>query len=274
MTLDPRNARIGTLALHAGQVPDPTTGSRAMPSIRPRATSSKTPNTPRTCRLTRTRWIYTRLMNPTTDVFEQRMAALDGGVGHWALASGMKRDRRLAVHLVHAGGIFVSAAALYGGTITLFGQTFKRLGIDVSFVDATDPKEIAAAVRPNTRGCSSSRWPTRRTTCSTIERSRRCPCSRIAAGVRQHGAHSDAVSPVRPRDRHRRLQRDEVHRGHGTSIGGVIVDSGRFDWPSSRRGGRNPCAPTPRIMARCSTRPWGVVNHDLPHALAADLGEC
>ena len=114
-------------------------------------------------------WIYTRLMNPTTDVFEQRMAALDGGVGGLALASGMRRSPSL-FNLVHAGGHVVSAAALSGGTITLFSQTFKRLGIEVTFVDATDPRQIAAADSPPTRGRSTSkRWPIRRTTCSTIE---------------------------------------------------------------------------------------------------------
>jgi len=95
-------------------------------------------------------WIYTRLMNPTTDVFEQRLAALDGASAAWRFqrAAGHRRGH---VQSGPCRNALVSAAALYGGTITLFSQTFKRLGIDVTFVDATKPDAIAAAIRPNTR---------------------------------------------------------------------------------------------------------------------------
>ena len=143
---------LGTLGLHAGQVPDPTTGSRAMPIHQTTSyTFKSTEHAANLFALKEMGWIYTRLMNPTTDVLEQRLAAMEGGIGGLALASGQHAISVALWNLVHAGGHIVSAAALYGGTITLFGQTFKRLGIDVTFVDATDPKNIAAAIQPNTR---------------------------------------------------------------------------------------------------------------------------
>ena len=153
MSTEPTTPRgLGTLALHAGQQPDPTTGSRAMPIHQTTSYVFKsTEHAANLFALKEMGWIYTRLMNPTTDVFEQRMAALDGGIGALALSSGQQAIAVALFNLVHAGGHVVSAAALYGGTITLLGQTFKRLGIDVTFVDATDPQNIAAAVRPNTR---------------------------------------------------------------------------------------------------------------------------
>src|ERR1017187_4021759 len=129
MSISSKN--LSTLALHAGQVPDPTTGARAVPIYQTTSYVFKsTEHAANLFGLKELGWIYTRLMNPTTDVFEQRMAALDGGVGALALSSGMQAIAVSLFNLVHAGGHVVSAAALYGGTLTLFGQTFKRLGID------------------------------------------------------------------------------------------------------------------------------------------------
>src|SRR5512136_1714562 len=140
---------LGTLALHAGQVPDPATGSRAMPIHQTTSYVFKsTEHAANLFALKELGWIYTRLMNPTTDVFEQRMAALDGGIGALALSSGQQAITVALLNLAHAGSHIVAAAALYGGTITLLGQTFKRLGISVTFVDATHPDDIARAIRP------------------------------------------------------------------------------------------------------------------------------
>ena len=186
-------------------------------------------------------WIYTRLMNPTTDVFEQRMAALDGGIGALALSSGQQAIAVALFNLVHAGGHIVSAAALYGGTITLFGQTFKRLGIDVTFVDATDPKNIAAAIRPEHPGGVHrvAGQPEERRAGLPGDR-RRGPRARPAGGLRQHGADAGAVPAVRPRHRHRRLQRHEVHRRarHEHRRGDRRQRQVRLD-DASRRSGRS-----------------------------------
>lgn len=233
MSLDSQKTPgLGTLALHAGQTPDPTTGSRAMPIHQTTSYVFKsTEHAANLFALKELGWIYTRLMNPTTDVFEQRMAALDGGVGALALASGMNAIATALFNLVHAGGHIVSAAALYGGTITLLGQTFKRLGIDVTFVDATDPKNIAAAIRPNTRAVYIE---------SLANPKNDVLDYRAIADV----AHSSGLPLVcdntvltpalfRPFDHGIDIAVYSATKfigGHGTSIGGVIVDSGRFDW--------------------------------------------
>ena len=176
-------------------------------------------------------WIYTRLMNPTTDVFEQRMAALDGGIGALALSSGQQAIAVALFNLAHAGGHIVSAAALYGGTITLLGQTFKRLGIDVTFVDATDPQNIATAVRPNTRAVYIESVANPKNDVLDFQA--------IADVAHQHGlpvvCDNTVLTPIllRPFDYGIDISVYSATKfigGHGTSIGGVIVDSGRFDW--------------------------------------------
>ena len=158
-------------------------------------------------------WIYTRLMNPTTDVFEQRMAALDGGVGALALSSGQQAISVALFNLAHSGEHVVSAAALYGGTITLFGQTFKRLGIDVTFVDATDPRNIAAAIRPNTRAVYVESVANPKNDVLDYRAIADTAHARgLPRGLRQHGSDARAVSSLRPRHRHCGLQCHEVHR--------------------------------------------------------------
>ena len=223
---------LGTLALHAGQVPDPTTGSRAMPIHQTTSYVFKsTEHAANLFALKELGWIYTRLMNPTTDVFEQRMAALDGGIGALALSSGQQAITVALFNLVHAGGHVVSAAALYGGTITLFGQTFKRLGIDVTFVDATDPQNIVDAIRPNTRAVYIESVANPKNDVLDYRA--------IADAAHARGlpviCDNTVLTPVlfRPFDHGIDIAVYSATKfigGHGTSIGGVIVDSGRFDW--------------------------------------------
>jgi O-acetylhomoserine (thiol)-lyase len=233
MNLDePKTPALGTLALHAGQLPDPTTGSRAMPIHQTTSYVFKsTEHAANLFALKELGWIYTRLMNPTTDVFEQRMAALDGGVGGLALASGMSAISTALFNLVHAGGHIVSAAALYGGTITLFSQTFKRLGIDVTFVDATDPQLIDDAIRGNTRAVFIESLANPKNDVLDYQA--------IADVAHAHGlplvCDNTVLTPAlfRPFDYGIDIAVYSATKfigGHGTSIGGVIVDSGRFDW--------------------------------------------
>jgi len=223
---------IGTRTLHAGQQPDPNTGSRAMPIHQTTSYVFKsTEHAANLFALKEMGWIYTRLMNPTTDVFEQRMAALDGGIGALGLSSGQQAIAVSLFNLVHAGGHIVSAAALYGGTITLLGQTFKRLGIDVTFVDATDPANIAAAIRPNTRAVYVESLANPKNDVLDYQA--------IADVSHEHGlpvvCDNTVLTPVlfRPFDHGIDIAVYSATKfigGHGTSIGGVIVDSGRFDW--------------------------------------------
>jgi O-acetylhomoserine (thiol)-lyase len=176
-------------------------------------------------------WIYTRLMNPTTDVLEQRMAALEGGVGALALSSGQQAITVALLNLARAGEHVVSAAALYGGTITLFAQTFKRIGIDVTFVDAKNPQEIAKAVRPTTRAVY----------LETVANPKNdvLDYAAIAEVSHRHGlpvvCDNTVLTPMlfRPFDHGIDITIYSATKfigGHGTSIGGLIVDSGKFDW--------------------------------------------
>jgi O-acetylhomoserine (thiol)-lyase len=226
-----------TLALHAGQQPDPTTGSRALPIHQ--TTSYVFRNSEHAANLFALKemgFIYTQLMNPTTDVFEQRMAALDGGIGALATSSGQQAIAVSLFNLCHAGGHIVSAAALYGGTITLFGQTFRRLGIDVSFVDATDPKNIANAIKPNTKAVYIEALANPKNdvldyrAIADVAHARGLPvvCDNtvltpILLRTFDHGVDINIYSATK------------FIGGHGTSIGGVIVDSGRFDWKAEPR---------------------------------------
>lgn len=227
-----QQAGLGTLALHAGQQPDPITGSRAVPIHQTTSYVFKdTEHAANLFALKEMGFIYTRLMNPTTDVFEQRMAALDGGVGALALSSGQQAIAVALFNLAHAGSHIVSSGALYGGTITLLGQTFKRLGIEVSFVDATDPQKIAAAIRPNTRAVYVESLANPKN--DVLE------YPAIAEVAHQRGlplvCDNTVLTPVlfRPFDYGIDIAVYSATKfigGHGTSIGGVIVDSGKFDW--------------------------------------------
>ncbi len=248
MSTEPTTPRgLGTLALHAGQQPDPTTGSRAMPIHQTTSYVFKsTEHAANLFALKEMGWIYTRLMNPTTDVFEQRMAALDGGIGALALSSGQQAIAVALFNLVHAGGHVVSAAALYGGTITLLGQTFKRLGIDVSFVDATNPQNIAAAVRPNTRAVYIESVANPKNDVLDFQA--------IADVAHQRGlpvvCDNTVLTPIllRPFDYGIDISVYSATKfigGHGTSIGGVIVDSGRFDWTREAKKWPQFTAPDP-----------------------------
>ena len=169
-------------------------------------------------------------MNPTTDVFEQRMAAIDGGIGALATSSGQHAISVALFNLAMNGGHIVSAAALYGGTITLLGQTFKRLGIDVTFVDFTRPDEIAKAIRPNTRVVYYESLANPKNDVLDYDR--------IADIAHHHGLPvvcDNTVLPLlfRPFDHGVDIAVYSATKfigGHGTSIGGVIIDSGKFDW--------------------------------------------
>ncbi|PKL56802.1 MAG: O-acetylhomoserine aminocarboxypropyltransferase, partial [Methanomicrobiales archaeon HGW-Methanomicrobiales-5] len=144
--------RPGTLALHAGQSPDPTTGARAVPIYQ--TTSYVFRDTEHAANLFSLKEpgnIYTRLMNPTTDVFEQRMAAIEGGTAAVGVASGMAAIANALLAVTRPGDEIVAADNLYGGTYELFNYTFPKLGRDVIFVDSTDPEAFRSAITEKTR---------------------------------------------------------------------------------------------------------------------------
>lgn len=220
-----------TILLHAGQSADEATGSRA-PVIH-QTTSylfKDTEHARKLFALEELGWIYTRLMNPTTDVLEQRLAAMDGGVAALAVSSGQQAITVALLNYAHSGSHVVAAEALYGGAITLLGQTFKRLGIEVTFVDATDPENIRSAIRDNTRAVY----------VETIANPKNCiyDYAAIAQVAREAGVPSvidNTAAPYifRPIDHGFDTVVYSLTKfigGHGTSIGGAIVDAGRFDF--------------------------------------------
>ena len=144
--------KLETLVLHGGQEPDPTTGSRAVPIYQ--TTSYQFKNTEHAANLFGLKEfgnIYTRLMNPTTDVFEKRVALLDGGVGALAVSSGQSAITLALLNIAQAGDEIVSADNLYGGTYNLFHYTFPRLGIKVNFVKSNDLAALEKAITPKTK---------------------------------------------------------------------------------------------------------------------------
>ena len=159
--------QLATLAVHAGQVPDPTTGSRAVPIYQ--TTSYLFQDADHAARLFALQEfgnIYTRIMNPTTDVFEKRVAALEGGAAALATASGQAAETLIITTLAGAGDEIVSTTSLYGGTYNLFHYTLPKLGINVRFVDADDFDGLRARFTQKRSAIQSSTWPTSR--CSPL----------------------------------------------------------------------------------------------------------
>jgi len=168
-TLDPAQRGFDTVALHGGHGGDPTTHARAVPIYQTTSyTFDDTAHAARLFALQEFGNIYTRIMNPTTDVLEQRLAALEGGVGALGLASGQAAVIYSILNIARSGDHIVSAASLYGGTYNAFVHTLPRFGIEVTLVDADDPAAFAAAIRPNTKAVfaeTSSTTRCRRRTC-------------------------------------------------------------------------------------------------------------
>ena len=271
----PINYGLGTLALHAAQVPDPATGSRAVPIHQ--TTSYVFRNAEHAANLFALKemgFIYTRLMNPTTDVFEQRLAALDGGVGAMATSSGQQAITVSLLNLCHSGGHLVSAAALYGGTVTLLAQTFKRLGIEVTFVDMTKPSNISAAIRPNTRAVFMETLANPKNDVLDYEA--------IAKEAHKHGVpvicDNTVMTPLlfRPFDYGIDINVYSTTKfigGHGTSIGGAIVDSGKFEWGKQPERWPQFTKPDPSYHGGIPRSGWQPLLHsDLPHSLAPRYG--
>jgi len=223
--------RFETLSLHAGQVPDPTTGSRAVPIYQ--TTSYVFKSTEHAANLFALKEfgnIYTRMMNPTTDVFEQRMAALEGGTGALAVASGQTATTFALLGITQVGDEIVSANNLYGGSYQLFHYTFPKLGRKVIFVDSKDTEAFRKAITPKTRAIYAETIGNPKLDVPDFE-----ALSKIAheAGIPLVVDNTVGVGLVRPIDHGADivvLSATKYIGGHGTSIGGVIVDSGKFAW--------------------------------------------
>jgi len=228
--------RLGTKSLHAGQKPDPTTGSRAVPIYQ--TTSYQFRDTEHAANLFALKElgnIYTRIMNPTTDVLEQRLAALEGGSGALAHSSGQAAITGAILNLAGAGDHIVSVSQLYGGTYNLFHYTLPKLGIEVSFVDGDDPENFRKAVRKNTKAFFGEGLGNPRLNIF--------PFAEVSKVARECGVpliiDNTALSPYlnRPIEHGANIVVHSATKyigGHGTSIGGIVVDGGNFDWGNGR----------------------------------------
>jgi O-acetylhomoserine (thiol)-lyase len=231
-----RRFGFNTRALHAGQRPDPTTGSRAVPIYQTTSyVFEDTEQAANLFNLQRFGNIYTRIMNPTTAVFEERMASLEGGVGALAVGSGQAAQLVALTSLLEAGDEIVAAGTLYGGTYTQFDVSFRRMGISTTFVDPDDPENFRRAITPRTRVLYGE----------TIGNPRINVLDIAAVATIAHEANvplvidSTFASPYlcRPIEHGADIVLHSATKfigGHGTSIGGVIVDSGRFPWGQGR----------------------------------------
>ena len=227
--------QIETLALHAGQVPDPTTGSRAVPIYQ--TTSYVFKSTEHAANLFALKEfgnIYTRLMNPTTDVFEQRIAAIEGGTGALAVASGQAATTFALLAITQVGDEIVAANNLYGGSYQLLHYTFPKLGRKVIFVDSKDPEAFRKAITPKTRAVYAETVGNPKLDVPDFEN-----ISAIAheAGIPLVVDNTVGVGLVKPIDHGADivvLSATKYIGGHGTSIGGVIVDSGKFKWNNGK----------------------------------------
>lgn len=224
-----------TILLHGGQEPDPITGSRAVPIYQ--TTSYQFKNTQHAANLFGLKEfgnIYTRLMNPTTDVFEKRMALLDGGVAALALSSGQSAITIALLNIAQAGDEIVSADNLYGGTYNLFHYTFAKLGIKVKFVKSNDLQAISAAITSKTKAIYAESIGNPKLDVADLE-----GISEIAHKNGIPFILDNTVSPylLKPIDYGVDIvvySATKFIGGHGTSLGGVIVDSGKFNWENGK----------------------------------------
>lgn len=232
-----RQYKFETLQLHAGQEPDKTTNARAVPIYQ--TTSYNFNDSDHAAELFALKNfgnIYTRIMNPTTDVFEKRIAALEGGVAALATASGQAAEHLTITTLAQAGENIVSTSFLYGGTYNLFKVTLPRVGINVRFVENDNPKDYEAAIDNNTKALYIETLGNPKLNIPDIE---------ALAEV----AHRNGIPLIvdntfgasgyicRPIDHGADIVINSATKwigGHGTSIGGVIIDSGNFDWGNGK----------------------------------------
>src|SRR5215468_6398973 len=227
-----RQLGFATKSLHAGHTPDASSHARAVPIYQ--STSFTFDNSDHAAALFALQQfgnIYSRIMNPTTDVFEQRVAALEGGKGALATSSGQSAQFLALTSLAGPGDEVVSASTLYGGTYTQFDVSFRRIGIDVKFVEPDDPENFRKALTPKTRALYGETIANPRMNVLDIEK--------VAAIAHEAGVplviDNTMASPYlcRPIEYGADIVVHSATKflgGHGTSIGGIIVDSGKFAW--------------------------------------------
>ena len=231
-----RKFGIETLCLHAGQIPDPVTGARAVPIYQ--TTSYVFDDAEHAASLFNLQTfgnVYVRLSNPTTAVFEERMAALENGRAGLAVSSGMSAQMTAILTLMEQGDHLVSAKALYGGTFSQFDYTFRKMGIDTTFVDSDEPDNFARAITPKTKALYAEIIGNPTNNILDIEA--------VGAIAAEHGipliVDNTFATPYlcKPMDHGADIVVHSATKfigGHGTSMGGVLVESGRFDYANGK----------------------------------------
>lgn len=227
---------IETQVLHAGYTPDPTTGSRAVPLYRTSSFEFRdTEHAANLFSLKELGNIYTRLMNPTTDVLEQRIAALEGGVAALALASGTSAVFYSIINLAQAGDEIIASSNLYGGSYTQFNDILPQLGIKVKFVSPDDSANFATAITDKTKAIFTETMGNPRLNVADIEK--------LADIAHSHGlpliVDNTFATPflLRPIEHGADIVVHSLTKwlgGHGAGIGGVVIDSGKFDWTTGK----------------------------------------
>lgn len=222
---------LATASLHAGQVPDPTTGARVTPIYQ--TTSFVFNNSEHAANLFALKEfgnIYSRIMNPTNDVLEKRLAAIEGGVGALSVASGQAAETLALLGITSLGGHIVAADNLYGGTYQLLHHTFPRLGRSTTFVDAANPDAFKAAITEKTQAIYTETIGNPKLTVPHFEK-----LAKIAqeAGIPLVVDNTCGVGLVKPIEHGANVVVASATKfigGHGTSVGGIIVDGGNFNW--------------------------------------------
>lgn len=227
--------KLDTLLLHGGQVPDPTTGARAVPIYQ--TTSYQFKSTGHAANLFALKEfgnIYSRIMNPTNDVLEKRMAVIEGGIGALAVASGQAAETIAILNIAQTGDEIVSADNLYGGTYTLFSNTFRRFGIDVKFVKSENLNNFKKAITDKTKAIYTESIGNPKLNVADLE-----ALAKIAHDSGIPLIVDNTITPylLKPIDYGVDIvvySATKFIGGHGTSIGGIIVDSGKFDWTNGK----------------------------------------
>jgi len=224
--------RLDTIAVHAGQeTPDPTTGSRAVPIYQTTSYVFKSPeHAANLFALKELGNIYTRLMNPTTDVFEKRVAAIEGGTAALAVASGQAAITLALLTITQVGDEIVSANNLYGGTYELFHYTFPKLGRTVKFVDSKNPEEFKKAITDKTRAIYAETIGNPKLDVPDFEAIAKIAHDAGIPFVVDNTVGVGIIAPIEFGADITVLSATKYIGGHGTSLGGVIVDSGKFSW--------------------------------------------
>jgi len=230
------NRKLDTLAIHAGQeTPDPATGARAVPIYQTTSYVFKdTLHAANLFALKELGNIYTRIMNPTTDVFERRVAAIEGGTGALAVSSGQAAETYAILNITNVDDEIVSADNLYGGTYQLFHYTFPKLGRTVKFVDSRKPEAFKKAISEKTKGIYVETVGNPKLDVPDFE-----AIAKIAhdAGIPLIVDNTVGVGLIKPIDYGADILATSATKfivGHGTSIGGVLVDAGKFNWGNGK----------------------------------------